>query len=171
MKISDKELYSLVNKVFENEKTIQRAELHNSATDDKIQSTNEKLKELKDEIWELKNYGKRLNKNEQDISILNERSISQEKVLNSVKNELEAKMVTRQQLDEIKYKKWRIGLAIVGLVIAFIAGMNFDKMKRFISEYEQEKTEKQNVASDKNVSNKNNTQKMENIDVPSDNKK
>jgi hypothetical protein len=52
-------------------------------------------------------------------------------LLISFKNELEAKMVTKTELNDKKYKDWRLWLSILAIIIS--VGMNFDKVLNLIS--------------------------------------
>jgi tRNA/tmRNA/rRNA uracil-C5-methylase (TrmA/RlmC/RlmD family) len=128
LKIKKEKFYELSVKISElkitSEKDIQRLEQLN-------EGLNQKIDALKSEIWELKNHGKSISQAEKDIAVLSEQSIGNKDLLISFKNELEAKMVTKTELNDKKYKDWRLWLSILAIIIA--VGMNFDKVLNLIS--------------------------------------
>ncbi len=114
--MEDKEFYSLlleVNKISVSiDKDIKLIEHITNSLEKKIDD------DLKQEIWDLKTNIKKINQNETDIAVLIEKSESNTKLLESYKKELEAKMVTKQYLEDKKYKDWRIWMVGIGLLIA-----------------------------------------------------
>lgn len=78
--------------------------------------------QLKSEIWELKANAKTIHQNEVDIATLIEKATNNTALLESYKKELEAKMVTKDYLNEKKYKDWRLWLIVIGLTASLVLG-------------------------------------------------
>lgn len=98
--------------------------------DKDIQSLQEKIDDLKAEVWELKSSKKHITQNEKDIAVLSEQVKGNSTLMDSYKREIEAQMVTRKELDDKKYKDWRLWLGVVGVIIAIgIGTMNYFKIE------------------------------------------
>ena len=97
--------------------------------------------DIKQDIWEIKQNIKKITQNEKDIAVLIEKIKQAEILLSSTKETLEAKMVTKKDMDEKKYKDWRLWLAILALAVSFI--MPF--ANKFFSK--DNNTRKENVSS------------------------
>ena len=114
--MEDKEFYNLSSKVNEINVSIERDTKH---IEHIIDSLEKKIDDdLKPEIWDLKTNIKKISQNEKDIAVLIEKSENNAKLLESYKKELEAKMVTKQYLEDKKYKDWRIWMVGIGLLVA-----------------------------------------------------
>lgn len=98
--------------------------------DKDIQSLQQKLDDLKAEVWDLKGTKKHITQNEKDIAVLSEQVRGISTLMDSYKREIEAQMVTRKELDEKKYKDWRLWLGGIGLIAAIVIGaINYFKIE------------------------------------------
>lgn len=95
-----------------------------------------RIGELKDEIWELKSNIKKIYQTEKDVVQISEQ-------INSLKLEFEAKMVTKTDLYEKKYKDVNLWIAIIALVATLL--FNYDKVISFTQNL---KGNQENVLSD-----------------------
>ncbi len=87
-----------------------------------IDSVDNKLKnDVKTDIWEIKQSVKNISQYEKDIAVLSEQFKSITKQLESYKKELEAKMITTKDLEDKKYKDWRLWLSIIAILIAILS--------------------------------------------------
>jgi hypothetical protein len=84
--------------------------------------------DFKQDIWDIKQSIKQISQNEKDIAILLEKSESNTELLKSTKETLEAKMVTKDYLDNRKYKDWRLWLVVIGLISALVMPFVKDKL-------------------------------------------
>ena len=91
-------------------------EVLKTATEKDMQHISQNIEDIKNEIWELKANAKKINESSVDIATLIQKSKNTTELLHSFKNELEAKMVTKEYLEEKKYKDWRLWLVVIGLV-------------------------------------------------------
>lgn len=95
-----------------------------------IKSLEDKIEDLKSEIWDLKSSKKHITQNEKDIAVLSQQVKGNSELLESYKREVEAKMVTRKELEDKKYKDWRIWLGIAGILIAIgLGALNYFKIE------------------------------------------
>lgn len=74
--------------------------------------------DLKKEIWELKQNIKNIQQNEKNIAVLDEQFNTLGIKILGFKNEIEAKMVTHKDLNEKKYKDWRLWISIFAICIS-----------------------------------------------------
>ncbi|MGM0520447.1 MAG: hypothetical protein ACQERD_12500 [Campylobacterota bacterium] len=104
-------LFSLRNDVTEL-KTIQKKDMEK--IDHIVSSIEQKIDSINDDLNELKQNHKLTIQNDRNLTELKERT-------NGLDRELSAKMVTKDELQEMKYKDWRVWLAIGSLVLVAIA--------------------------------------------------
>lgn len=136
--MEDKEFYELSSEVKTSnvklEKEIEKIALLLQSIENKfdkeVQNLERKIEDLKSEIWDLKSSKKHITQNEKDIAVLTEQVKGNSALLESYKREVEAKMVTRKELEEKKYKDWRIWLGIAGILIAIgLGALNYFKIE------------------------------------------
>lgn len=97
-------------------KLITELEIIKISTEKDLQHITQTIEDIKHEIWELKSNSKKINQSSVDIATLIQKSENNSILLQSFKNELEAKMVTKEYLENKKYKDWRLWLVVIGLV-------------------------------------------------------
>ncbi|ALV24570.1 hypothetical protein CIG2463D_0997 [Campylobacter iguaniorum] len=73
---------------------------------------------IKREIWDIKQYIQKINQNEKDIAVLLQKLYGLEQILISNKSELEAKMATKEYVDEKKYKSLTLWISLIAILIS-----------------------------------------------------
>lgn len=135
--MEDKEFYELSSEVksinVKLEKDTEKFILIIKSLEDKfdkdIKSLDKKIEDLKGEIWELKSSKKHITQNEKDIAVLSQQVKGNSDLLESYKREVEAKMVTRRELDDKKYKDWRLWLGVIAFIGSLLlGGLNYYKL-------------------------------------------
>lgn len=135
--MEDKEFYELSSEVksinVKLEKDTEKFILIIKSLEDKfdkdIKSLDKKIEDLKAEIWELKSSKKHITQNEKDIAVLSQQVKGNSDLLESYKREVEAKMVTRRELDDKKYKDWRLWLGVIAFIGSLLlGGLNYYKL-------------------------------------------
>ncbi len=133
------EIAYLLNKFTEEKKDI---EINIVKIEQSLQNLDNKVNnDIKQDIWEIKQNIKKITQNEKDIAVLIEKIKQAEILLSSTKETLEAKMVTKKDMDEKKYKDWRLWLAVLALAVSFIIPF----ANKFFSK--DNNTRKENVSS------------------------
>jgi len=124
----DTERFALLLKALEDK--IDNYKMHTSDIIDKdIQSLQQKIDDLKSEVWDLKSSKKHITQNEKDITKLSEQVKGYSALMDSYKREIEAQMVTRKELEEKKYKDWRLWIAVVAFIGSMVfGGLNYYKL-------------------------------------------
>ncbi|MDX4069150.1 hypothetical protein [Aliarcobacter skirrowii] len=116
LKLEEQKRENLLSKIDQVKENInfklEQIEKSISSLDDKIKS------DVKKDIWELKQNIKNIAQNEKNIAVLTEQLKSFNIQLASQKKEIEAKMVTTKDLDDKKYKDWRLWISIIAIVIS-----------------------------------------------------
>lgn len=90
-----------------------------------INSLEQKIKDdIKSDIWELKQSSKNITQNEKNIAVIVEQFKGLNKQLDSYKKELEAKIVTHKDLEDKKYKDWRLWISIIAIALSIFTLFN-----------------------------------------------
>lgn len=148
--MDDKEFYKLISDLevakTSLEKDIEILKINIEKDISHLEKTSEQIKE---ELFDLKANSKTIHHNEVDIAILIEKSESNTKLLESYKKELEAKMVTKDYLEDKKYKDWRLWLAGVAVIVS--VGFSFYNSYQMTKKFDNLENQQKDASGGKNV--------------------
>ncbi|WP_172202041.1 hypothetical protein [Campylobacter sp. RM16188] len=119
--IYDDRINKIENKLDDMSNCLQNLKLETTKLEQSLEYIKKDIDNNKSELWDIKKYQLNIYQHDKDLAVLTEKIKNAEALMVSYKKEVEAKMVTKKELDDKKHKSWERWISIAALIVSVVA--------------------------------------------------
>lgn len=124
-------IYQVENKLDNINEYLQILKVETAKLEQSLEYIKRDIDNNKSEFWEIKKYQSSISQHDKDLAVLTEKIKNAESLMMSYKKEIEAKMVTKKELENKQHKSWELWISIMALVVSVVVPLILHKIKGY----------------------------------------